>query len=258
LPAGLNDYWKAQYPPVDQRWAAISDYMVRGGQQMASYLGMGPLVVALLPAAGGVATLVWLRRTPVALVVPALLAEIVVLGALEQYPLFNLRTSHFLLTAFAVTAAIGVTVSAPLVARVHGAVAVVAVALFVTNPAVQNAVRCKRLPAEDLRTSTRYIAEHLQPTDIVVVAILSSWGFKYYWTGPRRPSSPRRPTCKGSSRLFPISRTSSSRPTERRRRWDQAVARPGEIGPGARIWAVTTTSIHPKPRPSPPPRRRTE
>lgn len=64
LPAGLNDYWKAYYLPVDQGWAAISDYMVRGGQHMASYLGMGPLVVALLPAAGGVATLVWLAERP--------------------------------------------------------------------------------------------------------------------------------------------------------------------------------------------------
>jgi hypothetical protein len=51
LPAGLNDYWKAYYLLVDQGWAAISHNMVRGGQQRASYLGMGPLVVALLPAA---------------------------------------------------------------------------------------------------------------------------------------------------------------------------------------------------------------
>jgi hypothetical protein len=59
---------------------------------MTSYLGMGPLVVALLPAAGRVATLVWLTERPVALVG---LAEIV-LSALEQYPLFNLSTSHLL------------------------------------------------------------------------------------------------------------------------------------------------------------------
>jgi hypothetical protein len=75
--------------------------------------GNGTTGRRLLPAAGGAATLVWLRRTSDALVVPALLAEIVVLGALEQYPLFNLRTSHFLLTAFAVSAAIGVTVCGP-------------------------------------------------------------------------------------------------------------------------------------------------
>jgi hypothetical protein len=31
LPAGLSDYWKAYYLPIDQ-----GDYMVHGGQQMAS------------------------------------------------------------------------------------------------------------------------------------------------------------------------------------------------------------------------------
>ena len=63
---------------------------------MARLLGMGPLVVASLLAAGRVPP--WLRSSerPSHFVVPALQAEIAVLSALGTHPLFNLRTSHFL------------------------------------------------------------------------------------------------------------------------------------------------------------------
>jgi hypothetical protein len=111
LLAALNYYWKA-YLPVDQGWAAISDYMARGGLQMASVLGMGRLVAALLPAAGGChagrapPNARRTRRTR-----PA--------GGDRRAgrALCSTRCSTctlpLLLTALAITAAIGVTVCAP-------------------------------------------------------------------------------------------------------------------------------------------------
>jgi hypothetical protein len=59
-------------------------------------LGMGPLVVALLPAAGRVATLAWLLRTPVAFRRTRPAGGDRRAERARAVPAFNLRTSHFL------------------------------------------------------------------------------------------------------------------------------------------------------------------
>ncbi len=186
IPTGVNDYWAAYYLPVAQGWSASLDVLTDRSEQLATYLGMGPLVVALLLLAAGTATLVALRRVALALVVPLLVVEAVGLAALKQYPLFDLRTSHFLTTALAVTAAIGVAGVCALAARLHLAVtaviAVGAVLLFVTGPGIRENFRSRTaIPAEDLRTPTRYLAAHHRPGDVIVLNMLSSWGFAYYW-----------------------------------------------------------------------------
>lgn len=61
---------------------------------------------------------------------PTLLVEMLLLAALKQYPLFDLRTSHFLTTAFAVTAAVGVAGLCSLLARIHLSIAFLASAVI--------------------------------------------------------------------------------------------------------------------------------
>ena len=188
VPPGLHAYWQGYYIPLDRGWAASWTFLANGFGTLSGYLGMGPTAVALVLVAAGVATAVALRRTAVGLAVPVLLVEMVVLGAVGQYPLFDLRTSHFLTTALAVTAAVGVAGACALLGRWHPAAAVVAAVvaatLFLLD--VRDGIRAEVIDqpsssVEDLRTPTAYVAAHLGPGDLVLVTMHSNWGFGYYW-----------------------------------------------------------------------------
>jgi hypothetical protein len=185
IPPGLHLYWAASYLPVEKGWVASWHYLATNGSKMATYLGMGPVLIALLLLIIGVVTMVRMRRPAVAMVVPALLAEMVVLGALKQYPLFDMRTSHFLTVAFGVTIVIGVGGLCQLAARVHRRlpvlVTVVALGLFFANGQVRSGIRSHPIANEDPRTATQYIAAHWRPGDVIVVGMNTNWGFAYYW-----------------------------------------------------------------------------
>ena len=243
---GLNTYWAAYYLPVAQGRRASWKYLVDHGKQLATYLGMGPILVALVLVLAGVVTLIRLRRPALALVVPALVAEAIVLGALKQYPLFDMRTSHFLTVALAVTAAIGVAGVCTLVARIHPAIGVVvallAVGSFVTNGDVRSEIRSRHIPAEDLRSPTDYIAAHLRPDDVIAVGMLSSWGFAYYW--PTGKPAPEKVTTnlQGFVAVFPdqpnILVATDRTPAAVAAVMDKAVLAARQRGPAARIWVV--------------------
>lgn len=185
---GLNDYWAYYYVPISQGWSASRQFLSTGLQSLAVELGMGPLLVSGVLLVAGVVTLARLRRPALAIAAPALLVEMVVLSAARQYPLFDIRTSHFLTTALAVTAAIGFAGLCVALSKIHLALAVaatgVALVLFVQN--VSAGIRAPNInvPAssvEDLRTPIAYLAAHSRPTDVVVVNANSNWGFGYYW-----------------------------------------------------------------------------
>ena len=185
IPPTLNDYWAKYYPPISQGWNADWQFLSERTTQQAGYLGMGPLWLVFLLVAAGVVTLWRLGRPMAALVVPALLIEMVVLGALKQYPLFDLRTSHFLTMILSVCAAVGVIGACAALPRSRPIVTVIggvaAVALLILNPAVHSAIRGPNFPAEDVRTPTEYVAEHRTPGDLVLVNSSSNWAFGYYW-----------------------------------------------------------------------------
>lgn len=187
-PPGLHTYWSAYYVPVGQGWDASWHFLSVGFHTMAGYLGMGPLALVGLIFFAGVASTAALGRTAVALAVPLLVVEMVVLSAAGQYPLFDLRTSHFLTTALAVTAAVGVAQGCALLTRWHPAAPVVAAvvvgAVFLSNVRADLRGQPINQPSsttEDLRSPTGYLAANLRPQDVVVVNTLSSWGFAYYW-----------------------------------------------------------------------------
>ena len=184
IPPGLNQYWAAYYLPISQGWGANWQFLDQHTTQLATYLGMGPLWLVTVLVLAGLVTLIRLGRPMAALFVPVLLLEMVVLAALKQYPLFDLRTSHFLTMILAVTAAVGVVgvcsaVRTVTVLPLLGATA--AVVLLVANPAVHSVLRGANIPPEDVRTPTAYVAAHRQPGDLILVNMHSNWAFAYYW-----------------------------------------------------------------------------
>ncbi|WP_157695374.1 hypothetical protein [Nakamurella panacisegetis] len=248
IPPGLKTYWSAYYVPIDRGWSACWSFLRSQGEQMATYLGMGPLVVALLLVAVGVVTLARMQRPALALLVPALLVEMILLAAVKQYPLFDERTSHFLTVVLAVTAAIGAGGMCTFLWRLHWSAAVVAAAmaavLFVTGDGVRSGIRSHSIPVEDLRTPTRFIAEHRRPGDVVVVAMLSSWGFAYYWSSaPGGGGQPASEHVESNLQRFvtvfpdqPEILVATDRTVEAVDAvMDQAAAK---AGPAARIWVI--------------------
>ena len=221
---------------------------------MAAYLGMGPLIVSALLVAAGVVTLIRLRRVALALTVPVLLIEMLAVGAAKQYPLFDLRTSHFLTTALAVSAAIGLAGICALLARVHVVaallVAVVAAALFVWN--VKDGFRAEviNVPAnsvEDLRTPAAYLSAHLKPGDVVLVNMASTWGFAYYWDKGTPAVEPVTTNLNGFVMVYPKQQNilvATDRSTAAVDAvMDDAVAAAQESGPDARIWFIYQHTI---------------
>lgn len=246
---GLHDYWADHYLPISQGWGPSWRFLQAGGTSMAGYLGTGSVLIALLLTVAGVVTLVRLRRVALAVVVPLLLVEMVGLGAARQYPLFDLRTSHFLTTALAVTAAVGVAGICALLARVHvgvaAAAAVIVVALF--GQQVRVGVRAQDIPEEDLRTPALYLSQHLGDKDIVVLNMLSSWGFAYYWPRGAPAVEPVTSNLQRFVAVFPdqphLLVAGDRTPAAVAEVMAAARAAAAHVGPGARIWFVHQHTI---------------
>jgi hypothetical protein len=251
---GLHDYWAHYYLPLSQGWSESWRFLQTGLQSLAGYLGMGPLLVPGLLFVAGIITLVRMRRAALAIAAPALLLEMVSLSAARQYPLFDLRTSHFLTTALAVTAAIGFGGLCVVLARIHPTVpagaAVVVLALFLQH--VSGGLRAHNIngPAtsvEDLRTPADYLATHRRTTDVVVLNALSSWGFAYYWRQDPPQVEPVSSNLQRFVVIFPsrpeILVATDRTPAAVAEVMGRASAAAARIGPSARIWFVHQHTI---------------
>jgi hypothetical protein len=179
----LTAYWRLFYLPVDKGLSASLTYLHSRGIQMASYLGMGPMLLAILLVVAGVVTLARSGRPALAFAAPVLLVEMIVLGAAKKYPLFDQRTSHFLTVTFAVYASIGVAGMCAVLAKRPAVAGVTVAALATTLFAVNNRqdLRARTIPNEDVRTATAYVAANRHPDDVILVSGPASEGFSYYW-----------------------------------------------------------------------------
>jgi hypothetical protein len=184
-PPGLTRFWAAYYVPVSDGVGPSAAFVARAARRVVDVLGLGPAFVVLALLAAGITTLVRLRRLACALLVPIVLLLMIGAAAARAYPLFDVRTSHFLSVLVVVTAAVGAAGLCAAIARRRAvlgvALAGLLVVAFVGNAPVRSNVRAHSIPAEDLRTSTAYVAAHTRPGDTVVVSSLSSWGFAFYW-----------------------------------------------------------------------------
>ena len=245
----LTQFWKDFYPPISKGIGPTLHYLHYRGNEMASYLGVGPLIVALALVAAGVVTIALCGRPALAYATPILLLEMIVAGAAKKYPLFDQRTSYFLTVSFAVFAAVGAAGLCMLLLRtrvprnVVAAVLVAGVAAgaFVVN--VHHDIRERSIIVENIRASTDYVAAHRKPNDIVLVDATASYGFSYYWPVGHPTWRPSTSYATGFQTFFPdqpqiivgTNRDNSGIVTALAEAMRAAAA-----SPGARIWLVRT------------------
>ena len=251
IPPGLTDFWKAYYVPVQDGWTASWTFLTYHSGMLARELGMGPLLLAVALVVSGITTLFVVGRTFVAVLVPLLVVEMIVLSSLKQYPFFDIRTSHFLTVTFGVLAAIGVAGIGRLLTRwwwpLPYAMAAVAMLVFLTGTAVTQEWRARTIPLEDMRTPVSYLAAHRNPSDIVVVNALGNFAFAYYWSGT--PGGGGEPEMQRVSTnlqqfvaVFPaqpnILMAIDRDPATVDGVMDRAAAAAAAAGPGTRIWLI--------------------
>lgn len=179
----LRAYWRVFYldgSPLHIVTSAVSRFRTLGPA-----FGVSPWLVLLLFVAG-LAVLGARGHVAIAAAVTILAMELLALGAAHRYPFLDVRTSYFFLAIAVVVAAIGF---AGLMVGLcwHRPVplaAIVAVTVAVLAFGGRHEMRQFAYPNEDVRTPTRYIAEHRRPGDVVVVSIGANWAFTYYWPGP--------------------------------------------------------------------------
>ena len=245
----LTQFWKDFYPPISKGIGPTLHYLHFRGNAMASYLGMGPLIVALILVAAGVVTIARSGRPSLAFATPILLLEMIVAGAAKKYPLFDQRTSYFMTVCFAVFAAIGVAGLCSLLVRsqvrrnvIAGvSVAAIAAAAFVVN--VRHDIRERSIIVENIRASTDYVAAYRHPNDIVLVDATASYGFSYYWPFGHPTWRPSVSYATGFQTWFPdqpqiivATNRDSSGIVAALADAERAAA----ASPGARIWIVRT------------------
>ena len=239
----LTAYWRNNYVPVGDGLGASVTMIRKTFDQAHRAIGLGPVWVVLVLFAAGLVTMAYLGRFMVMVTVLLLVPEMLALSALQKYPLFDVRTSTFLLVVMAVTATIGVCGVCALVARrsvtAAGllAAAAVATSLGQTNTFFDG----HTIPLEDVRTQAADLATQRAPGDVVVVNYTSNWGFAYYWTVD--PPSKKHTNTLGYQVIYPPQKRiliadGRTRP-EIVSILNQALTL-SRTSPGSRIWLVRT------------------
>jgi hypothetical protein len=187
--AGLvySPHFRFYYLPLRQGLHASLSFITSAFSAVHHIFGLGPVWLALPLFVAGVLTVFWLRRPATAIALAVLYPEMLAISAVHKYPFLDPRTSTFLFTVTAVTAAIGVVgvcaALRPLLKSWTGAVAVAVSLVAAASFALHNAsyVRIHSIPAEDERAQTLYVADHARADDVILVNLSSNWGFAYYW-----------------------------------------------------------------------------
>ena len=147
------------------------------------------LLVALFAA--GVVVLVRVHARSIAIAVPVLWVEMIIVGHAQRYPFLDQRTSHFLFVSSLVVVALGAVGVVGLFSRLWltthpllgtalaAGVAIVLVAVFVTD--FHSYVHVLNIPIEDVRSETVAVAARRHPQDVILVGSAANFGFAYYW-----------------------------------------------------------------------------
>jgi hypothetical protein len=192
--SALNDYWAPFFPRI----TALPSYLVGHASALLPVIGV-PAVVAAAAVCAGLITIVRTGRPMLfgALVLLPVIA--ITLGLLRVYPVLDLRTSHFLLTAFAAVGGVGLAGVAvalrrlPLTPRARGLIPVAFVVAGLVGYLAANTdwyrfdgtvapASVAYPPAtEDVRTEVEYVRAHRGADDIVLVNEAARWGVVFYW-----------------------------------------------------------------------------
>jgi hypothetical protein len=163
------------------------------------------LLLALFGA--GVVVLTRVRARSVAIAVPLLWVEMIVVGRAQRYPFLDVRTSHFLFVSSLVLVALGAVGVVGLLSRLwvarHPLIGTgLAVVAAITLAAVfysgfHSYVRVLNIRPEDVRAETLAVAARRHPHDVVLVDAASDFGLAYYWPHPPRLTFPTADTGQG-------------------------------------------------------------
>ncbi len=175
----LETYWRRYY--LAGTYSMLRSAWVRLERLDASLAVPALLFVGVFIM--GIVALYGMGERTLAVAVPALWLEMMMLGRLRRYPFLDLRTSHFLLVASFVVAAVGASVALVTIGRrntwigITLGLALSGGFLYGALPQVDKA----KIHLEDVRSPTRYVEQHRRPGDEVVVSHAASPGFSYYW-----------------------------------------------------------------------------
>jgi hypothetical protein len=185
----MRRYWRLRYLSLDDGVWEVTRLVGRRFAAELGSLGWGPWWLALALIGVGLVAL-WRARLPaLALTVPAVAAELVVLGFAHSYPFLERRTAIFYAALLTVTAAAGLATLARLGLgnRAAGPLAVAGL-LVVAVLLVPGWVRAGRgdIPGEDVKAQVADVLARSRPGDAVLVTFAASFSFAYYW--PDRPT----------------------------------------------------------------------
>jgi len=202
----LRGYWRLRYLSLDDGLGSAAQLVGRRLAAELGSLGWGPWWLALALIGVGLVAL-WRAGLPaLALAVPAVGAELVVLGFAGAYPFLERRTAIFYAALLTVTAAAGLATLARLGLE-HRATAPLAVAGLVVAGVllVPGWARAGRgdIPGEDVKAQVADVLARSRPGDPVLVTFAATFSFAWYW--PDRPTfvPATVPTAVGFMPTFP-------------------------------------------------------
>lgn len=185
--AELVTYWRDNWLPVDKGLSASWRFIRVKGGSVLDHTGLGPPLASVVLALVGVVTCLRVKRPAVAMFPLLLVTEMLVLGAAKKYPLFDERTSTFLIVVVGLYAVIGIVGLLALVAHIdaHAATALGLAVLLLFVDHNRPSIRLHSIPAEDVRTPTAYLRAHKDASDFVLISGPATDGMTYYWPDER-------------------------------------------------------------------------
>ena len=185
----LRRYWRLRYLSLDDGIGNAAHLIWQRLAAELGSLGWGPWWLAVALIGVGLVTL-WRAGLPaLALAVPAVGAELVVLGFAGRYPFLERRTAIFYAALLTVTAAAGLATLARLgLSRRAGAPVAVVGLVLVGVLLVPGWARAGRgdIPGQDVKAQVADVLARSRPGDPVLVTFGATFSFAYYW--PDRPT----------------------------------------------------------------------
>jgi hypothetical protein len=185
----LRRYWRLQYLSLDNGVAEAALQIWRRFAGELASLGWGPWWLALTLIGVGLVAM-WRAGLPaVAITVPAVGVELVVLGFADLFPYMERRTVIFYAALLTVTAAAGLATLLRLALRRRATVPLAVVGAVVAGVLlVPGWIRAGRgdIPGESVKHQVADVLAQRRPGDAVLVTFAASFSFAYYW--PDRPT----------------------------------------------------------------------
>ena len=177
----VQAYWSPFYLPRTP--SSAIRFINTGIHRLLPYFGIPNTALLAILIMAGIVVLAWQGRWATAALLPVFTIELIVLSALHKYPLFDKRTSTFLITSTVVVAAIGVAGASTVLARrthIAAGILIAALAAGLYIPSTIGSVDAHTIPAENVRAQAAYVTAQKGPDDVVLVSVGASYGFAYY------------------------------------------------------------------------------